>query len=64
MDFYVSRKHDGKWSEPVRMPDPPNSANTELAPKLSRDGKRFYFTSIREGKLGEILWMDAKKLGL
>jgi Tol biopolymer transport system component len=64
LDFYVSRRNGKGWSEPKRLPEPPNSPRTELAPKLSRDGKRFYFTGIRKGALGELLWIDVKELGL
>jgi Tol biopolymer transport system component len=63
LDFYVSRRSGKGWSEPKRLPEPPNSPHTELAPKLSRDGKRFYFTGIRKGALGELLWIDVKELG-
>ena len=47
-DLYVSFNRDGKWSVPQQLPEPYNSVANESYPLLSRDGKRFYFTSERE----------------
>lgn len=64
LDFFTSRLSGGKWSEPKPLPAPINGRATELSPKLSRDGKRFFFTGMRRGRLGEILVVPTAELGL
>jgi hypothetical protein len=47
-DLYASHKQpDGKWGEPVNLGPDINSPTRELSPKLTLDGKRFYWTSCR-----------------
>lgn len=47
-DLYVSRLQDnGKWSEPLNPGAPVNSAAWDFAPRLSSDGRLFFFTSNR-----------------
>jgi hypothetical protein len=47
-DLYVSHKQaDGKWSEPVNLGPEINSAERELSPKLTPDGKYLIWTSCR-----------------
>jgi hypothetical protein len=47
-DLYASHKQpDGRWSEPVNLGPGINSPARELSPKLTLDGKRFYWTSCR-----------------
>jgi hypothetical protein len=47
-DLYVSHKQaDGKWSEPVNLGPQINSAERELSPKLTPDGKYLIWTSCR-----------------
>src|SRR5262249_10291648 len=47
MDLYASRAVNGAWSAPVNLGAPVNSPANELSPKVSFDGKTFYFTSTR-----------------
>jgi hypothetical protein len=47
-DLYVSHKQaDGKWSKPVNLGPEINSAERELSPKLTPDGKYLIWTSCR-----------------
>jgi hypothetical protein len=47
-DLYVSHKQaDGKWSEPINLGPELNSAERELSPKLTPDGKYLIWTSCR-----------------
>jgi Tol biopolymer transport system component len=64
LDLYVCHRQGGKWQAATHLPEPVNSRAFELAPKLSRDGKRFYFTSLRLGSpgLGDIFYVDSKAL--
>lgn len=56
LDFYISKHTKTGWLPPVLLPEPINSKATELSPKVSRDGKTFFFTTLRKkGKgLGDI----------
>ena len=47
----VDRDTNGKWGEPVRLPEPVNSTSTEWFPRPSPDGW-IYFGSNRPGGLG------------
>jgi hypothetical protein len=49
----ADRKPDGSWLEPQRLPDPVNSSEAELLPRMSADGK-LYFGSDRAGGLGKM----------
>jgi len=46
-DLWVSFNEEGKWSEPVNLGKSINSFDKEGQPSLSPDGKKLYFTSIR-----------------
>ncbi len=43
-DLYYSRKTDGKWSEPEKIPGEVNTIENERSPCLSPDMKTLYFT--------------------
>ncbi|MEA3017847.1 MAG: hypothetical protein QOI38_2569 [Sphingomonadales bacterium] len=47
----VTRRRDGNWGAPERLPEPINSAGNEWFPRLAHDG-RLYFGSDRPGGLG------------
>lgn len=51
-DIYFSQKKDGKWSRPVNLGRPVNTAAWESQPALSADGKALYFVSNRSGTIG------------
>lgn len=42
-DIFYSEKRDGKWSRPVNVGPPINTANWETQPSFSSDGKTLYF---------------------
>ena len=44
-DFYISRKIDNKWSEPIRLGDNINSEYREGSLSVSLDGKDIFFAS-------------------
>jgi hypothetical protein len=46
-DIYVSFRRDGAWTKPVNLGDKINSVGWDFSPKLSPDGKWFFFTSNR-----------------
>ncbi len=46
-DLYLSHNKDGKWTAPVNLGSEINSPGYEFSPKLSPDGKYFFFTSSR-----------------
>ncbi|MBL0744769.1 PD40 domain-containing protein [Chryseolinea lacunae] len=46
-DFFISYNQDGKWSPAEKLPEPFNSPVTEFSPKVTRDGKYFFFASSR-----------------
>lgn len=46
-DFYISHRMNGQWSKAVKLASPINSPATEWAPKVTRNGKYFYFGSTR-----------------
>lgn len=48
----VDRRADGTWAEPQRLPEPVNSPESELLPRLMTDG-RLVFGSSRAGGLGK-----------
>jgi len=51
-DLFVVEKHDGNWSEPIKLKSPINSDYNELAFNQSKNGT-IYFTSNRPGGIGE-----------
>ena len=46
--YHVARGPDGAWGQPERLPEPVNSADTELLPRADAAG-RLYFGSARGG---------------
>jgi len=50
--WYVDRKDDAQWSEPMRLPEPVNSPSAELLPRALPDG-RLLFGSSRPGGFGQ-----------
>ncbi|WP_374948155.1 TolB family protein [Mucilaginibacter sp.] len=47
LDFYISFKKMGQWTKAVKMDAPLNSDGIEWSPKVTRNGKTFYFSSTR-----------------
>ncbi len=45
LDLYLTRRIDGRWTEPENLGPVVNSAYDETTPFLSRDGKTLYFSS-------------------
>ena len=59
-DLYISfRREDGSWIQAVNMGETINSQAMDYCPKISPDGKYFFFTSERDGD-GNIYWVDVK----
>lgn len=46
-DFFISFNEKGHWSKATKIKGPVNSVSTEWSPKVTRDGKYFYFGSTR-----------------
>lgn len=46
-DLYISLRRDGQWSKPRNLGDQINSPGWDFSPKVSPDGKWFFFTSNR-----------------
>ncbi|MCI0613871.1 hypothetical protein L0244_12875, partial [bacterium] len=46
-DFFISFNENGNWSKALKLPEPYNSPVTEFSPKLTHDGKYFFFSSNR-----------------
>ncbi|HVI43528.1 MAG TPA: hypothetical protein VM802_01610 [Chitinophaga sp.] len=46
-DLYVSVRRSGSWTKARKLPTPFNSAATEWSPKVTRDGRYFFFGSTR-----------------
>lgn len=46
-DLYVSYNRNGKWTKAENLGAPVNTAADELSPKITRDGKYFFWTSAR-----------------
>ena len=59
LDIYVSeRDEQGKWSEPYSIGPAINTLGMERSPYLHPDMKTLYFSSDREGTLGELdVWV-------
>jgi hypothetical protein len=47
LDIYVSRQVDGAWTKAVNAGDKINSSGNEYAPKISPDGRYFFWSSTR-----------------
>ena len=52
-DLYVSLFRDGKWQAARNLGEPVNSRALEISPKLSPDGRWFFFTSSRGAFIGK-----------
>jgi Tol biopolymer transport system component len=46
-DLYISYNQGGAWTRPVNLGDKINSSRLEYSPKVSPDGKYFFWTSTR-----------------
>lgn len=47
VDLYLSKRTDGAWSTPANLGDKINSSGVDSAPRISPDGKHFFWTSTR-----------------
>ncbi len=52
-DIFFSTKIDSGWTEPANMGYPINTTGDDIYYVVSSDGKRAYFSSVREGGLGD-----------
>jgi hypothetical protein len=60
-NIYVTRFVNGQWSQVERLNKNINTRFYESHAAISSDGKKLYFTSNREGGLGELdLWVSEK----
>lgn len=50
--IYRTKKRNGRWDEPVRLPAPVNSAYSEFGPIILADGRTLVFGSARPGGRG------------
>ena len=46
-DLYISYNSGGAWTKAEKLPEPLNSPATEFSPKVTKDGKYFFFASAR-----------------
>lgn len=46
-DLYISYHNKNNWTKAEKLPEPFNSGVTEFSPKVTRDGKYFFFASTR-----------------
>ncbi len=51
-DFYISHNRQGKWTKAFKLPEPFNSGVLEFSPKVTSDGKYFFFSSARNKHQG------------
>lgn len=51
-DLYYSRLENNRWTTPVNLGPPVNSAAQETQPSISYDGRTIYFSSSRSGGYG------------
>ena len=59
--FYSERGKDGRWSEPRSMGPVINTPGMERSPYLHPDMKTMYFSSDREGTLGDLdVWVTRR----
>lgn len=47
LDLYLSRFRDGQWTKTANLGEKINSSATETAPRISPDGRYFFWTSTR-----------------
>lgn len=52
-DIYFSRFIDGRWTEPINAGEPLNTAAWEAQPSFSSDNRFLYFSSNRNGGVGQ-----------
>lgn len=52
-DIFYSHKEDGKWTKPVNIGYPINSADDDVFMEMSADGQTIYFTSIKKDGFGD-----------
>ncbi len=63
-DLFISHKNKaGEWQTAIPLPSSINTEHHELCPRLTGDGRYFFFLSNREG-LFSAYWVDAKVLKL
>jgi Tol biopolymer transport system component len=46
-DLFISYNRDGQWTPAEKLPSPFNTDVTEFSPKITRDGRYFFFASTR-----------------
>lgn len=51
--FFTAQDDSGHWAEPINMGYPINTPDDDIFYTTSVDGKRAYFSSAREGSVGE-----------
>lgn len=47
LDFYISYNQNGNWTKAKKLPEPISSGAIDWSPKVTGDGKYFYFSSTR-----------------
>ena len=58
--YFSSRNQNGSWSNPVNLGNRLNSAAEDYSPKITPDGKYFFFTTVKSGDNGYTpYWVDA-----
>ncbi|MDR1864569.1 MAG: OmpA family protein [Bacteroidales bacterium] len=65
-EFFVSDFRDGKWTQPVNLGSPPNTADNEGAQSISADAAKMFFTACNrsDGKGGCDIYYSEKRNGL
>ncbi len=65
-DLYATRRTEYGWSNPILLPVPINSPDSDGWPAFSPDGRHFFFASDRDRRGGyyDIYWVDVGTLGL
>ena len=60
-NLYVSfRGKDGRWSPPRHMEAPITGRGLNWLPSVSADGRYLFFSSDRNGNIGDVYWVDAR----
>jgi Tol biopolymer transport system component len=62
-DLYISHNQDGHWGAPRSLGPLVNEGESEVCPRVSPDGRYFFFSAIRDGKPG-IFQVDISALSL
>jgi hypothetical protein len=63
-NIYVTRLVNGKWSPIIKLNKNINTKYYESHASISSDGKRLFFTSNREGTLGQLdIWVSERQSG-